>query len=455
MNVHFVSLGCPKNRVDTEVMLGHTADAGHSLVAAPESADVIVVNTCGFIGEAKQESIDAILEMARHKQAGTCKRLVVAGCLSQRYSKELATEMPEVDQFIGTDEVGTIAKAISGTITRLAVADTPAYLYDDASPRRRSQAPHSAYVKIAEGCDRPCAFCIIPKLRGPQRSRAPESVVREARDLVAGGTREICLIAQDLTTYGTDLRGAKQTSAASAAGGEARLASLLRDLGAVDGLAWIRLHYAYPTACTDELFDVIAAEPRVANYLDVPIQHVDSDVLKSMRRGYGEKVVRDLVERFRARVPNGTLRTTFIAGHPGETDAAFQRLCDFVREAELDHVGVFNFSREEGTVAALLPKRVPQKEIDARRRELLRIQRQVSKKKLRALHGRVLRVLVEGASDESEYLSMGRHEGQAPEIDGQVYLSLPPEAATPAPGTFVDARVTHSAEYDLAAELVT
>ena len=223
MNVHFVSLGCPKNRVDTEVMLGHTADAGHSLVTAPESADVIVVNTCGFIGEAKQESIDAILEMARHKQAGTCKRLVVAGCLSQRYPKELAAEMPEVDQFIGTDEVGSIAKAISGTITRLAVTDTPAYLYDDAAPRRRSQAAHSAYIKIAEGCDRPCAFCIIPKLRGPQRSRTPDSVVREARDLVAGGTKEICLIAQDLTTYGTDLRGVKQASGPSDEPGAPRL----------------------------------------------------------------------------------------------------------------------------------------------------------------------------------------------------------------------------------------
>jgi len=262
------------------------------------------------------------------------------------------------------------------------------------------------------------------------------------------------LIAQDLTTYGTDLRGVKQASGPSDEPGAPRLAALLRELGAVDGLAWIRLHYAYPTACSDELLDVIAGEPRVANYLDVPIQHVDSDVLKSMRRGYGEKLVRDLVERFRAKVPGGTLRTTFIAGHPGETDAAFQRLCDFVREAELDHVGVFNFSREEGTVAALLPKRVPQKEIDARRRELLRIQRQVSKKKLGAMRGRVLRVLVEGASDETEYLSMGRHEGQAPEIDGQVYLSLPPDVVTPAPGSLVDARVTHSAEYDLAAELV-
>ena len=447
MNVHFVSLGCPKNRVDTEVMLGHTAEAGHQLVAEPEAAEVIVVNTCGFIGEAKQESIDAILEMARHKQAGTCKRLVVAGCLSQRYPKELADEMPEVDHFIGTDEVGSIAKAIAGTSTRLSVVDTPAYLYDDAAPRRRSQAPHSAYVKIAEGCDRPCAFCIIPKLRGPQRSRSPESVAREARDLVAGGTKEICLVAQDLTTYGTDLPNAQDP-------GAPRLASLLRELGAIDGLGWIRLHYAYPTACSDELLDAIGGETRVASYLDVPIQHVDSGVLKAMRRGYGERQVRDLVERFRARVADGTFRTTFIAGHPGETEAAFQKLCDFVREAELDHVGVFNFSREEGTVAALLPKRVPQKEVDARRRELLRIQREISKKKLRAMRGRRLRVLVEGPSDESEYLLMGRHEGQAPEIDGQVYLSLPPDAAPPAAGTFVDARVTHSAEYDLAAELV-
>ena len=300
MNVHFVSLGCPKNRVDTEVMLGHTADAGHQLVAAPEAAEVIVVNTCGFIGEAKQESIDAILEMAKYKESGSCKRLVVAGCLSQRYPKELSSEMPEVDQFIGTDEVGAIAKAISGTINRLSVVDTPAYLYDDAAPRRRSQAAHTAYVKIAEGCDRPCAFCIIPKLRGPQRSRAPESVLREARDLVAGGTKEICLVAQDLTTYGTDLPGADDPEAP-------RLASLLRQLAAIDGLGWIRLHYAYPSACTDELLDAIGSEPRVASYLDVPIQHVDSGVLKAMRRGYGERQVRDLVARFRARVPERNL----------------------------------------------------------------------------------------------------------------------------------------------------
>src|SRR3954462_2141758 len=296
MNIHFVSLGCPKNRVDTEVMLGHATGAGPAIVAAPEDAEVIVVTTCGFIGEAKQETIDAILEMARHKEAGTCKRLVVAGCLSQRYPRELADEMPEVDHFIGTDEVGDLAGGTAGPTERVHAAETPRFLYDDLAPRRPSMATHTAYVKIAEGCDRPCAFCIIPKLRGPQRSRLPESVVREAGALAAAGTKEICLVAQDLTTYGTDLPDAK-------APGAPNLASLLRGLGGVEGLRWTRLHYAYPSACTDELLDVIASEARVAKYLDVPIQHLDSGVLKSMRRGYGERQVRDLVERVRARVP--------------------------------------------------------------------------------------------------------------------------------------------------------
>jgi ribosomal protein S12 methylthiotransferase len=449
MNVHFVSLGCPKNRVDTEVMLGQTLGAGHQIVAAPEEAQVIVVNTCGFIGEAKQESIDAILEMARHKESGTCQRLVVTGCLSQRYPDELAAEMPEVDHFLGTDEVGSITDAIAGNADRVRVLETPRYLYDDHSPRQASMARHTAYVKIAEGCDRPCAFCIIPKLRGPQRSRTPDSVRREAEALAAAGTKEICLVAQDLTTYGTDLDP-------SAFGGKLpTLASLLDGLADVEGLRWLRLHYAYPSACTDELLDVMASRDRVAKYLDVPIQHVDSDVLKKMRRGYGERVVRDLVDRTRARVPGLTLRTTFIVGHPGETEEAFRRLCDFVREAELDRVGVFNYSQEEGTVAALLPGRVPKKEVDARRRELLRIQRDISKKKLRAMKGREIEVLVEGPSDESEYLLMGRHEGQAPEIDGQVYLSFADGSgdAPPAAGTLLRAKVTHSAEYDLAATI--
>jgi ribosomal protein S12 methylthiotransferase len=443
--VHFVSLGCPKNRVDTEVMLGHTAGAGHEVVADASEADVIVVNTCGFIGEAKQESIDAILEMARLKETGRCQRLVVAGCLSQRYPKELAGEMPEVDHFIGTDEVGLIAEAIAGRTERVRVAETPRFLYDDIAPRRPSMALHTAYVKIAEGCDRPCAFCIIPKLRGPQRSRDPESVAREAESLAAAGTREICLVAQDLTTYGWDLPGGKKEGP--------NLAGLLGRLAGIEGLRWIRLHYAYPTAVTDELLDVMAREPRIAKYLDVPIQHFDDGVLKVMRRGHGSRAVRELVERVRARVPGATLRTTFIVGHPGETDEAFQRLCDFVREADLERVGVFPYSTEEGTHAATLGDVVPPKEIEARRRELLRIQRNISKKKLRAMRGRELEVLVEGPSDESEYVLMGRHEGQAPEIDGQVYLQLTGEEA-PKAGDFVRARITHSAEYDLAAEVV-
>jgi ribosomal protein S12 methylthiotransferase len=271
-------------------------------------------------------------------------------------------------------------------------------------------------------------------------------VVREAESLAHAGTKEICLVAQDLTTYGTDLPGAEDPGAAC-------LATLLSALAGIDGLRWIRLHYAYPTVVTDELLGVIAREGRVAKYLDVPLQHIDDGVLKSMRRGHGSRLARNLVERVRAQVPGLTLRTTFIVGHPGETEEAFVRLCDFVREAQIDRVGVFNYSLEEGTVAAMLPGRVPQKEIDARRRELLRIQREISKKKMRAMKGQLIDVLVEGPSDESEYILMGRHEGQAPEIDGQVYLTLQGDHA-PRAGDFVAARVTGSAEYDLAADVL-
>lgn len=447
--VHFVSLGCPKNRVDTEVMLGLTSQAGYQIVPEAESAEVIVVNTCGFIGEAKQESIDAILEMGRFKEAGSCKRLVVAGCLSQRYPKELADELPEVDAFVGTDEVAGIVRTLAGgeagATERVHVAQTPRYLYDEHTPRLPAAAPHTAYLKVAEGCDRPCAFCIIPKLRGPQRSRTIESVVREAEELAARGARELCLVAQDLTTYGRDLPDGRAEDGPN-------LARLLAALAKVEGVRWVRLHYAYPTAVTDELLDVMASHPRIARYLDVPVQHIDDEVLKKMRRGHGARAVRELLARARAKVPGIVLRTTFIVGHPGEDEAAFERLCDFVREAELDRVGVFNYSREEGTVAALLPHRVPAREIDRRRRTLLRIQREISKRKQRALRGREIEVLVEGPSDESEYLLMGRHEGQAPEIDGQVYLSL--DAYQPRTGELVRARVTASADYDLSAEVL-
>ena len=458
--VYFVSLGCPKNRVDTEVMLGMSQDAGYTLTETPESADVIVVNTCGFIGAAKEESVDTILEMAGYKDParGQCQRLVVTGCLSQRYPDELAREIPEIDHILGSGEVDKVAVAIRGAGRVSDVAEKPAYIYDHDTPRPASQAHFTRYVKIAEGCDRPCGFCIIPKLRGPQRSRGMDSIASEIEALSRAGVVEANLVAQDLTTYGTDLPwdldrpGARPT-----------LANLLRRIGTPPprdpgSLRWIRLHYAYPTATTDELLDVIAEQPRVAKYLDVPLQHVDDTVLKRMRRGHVGKTVWQLVERARARVPGLFLRTTFIVGHPGETEEAFRKLCDFVEQAKFDHVGVFTYSPEEGTHSATYPEAelVPPKEAQRRQRELMRLQRKLSKARRKALHGQTLQVLVEGESDESEFLLQGRHAGQAPEIDGHVYLSLGEQASELRlrPGDLVEARITGSADYDLAAEVV-
>ncbi len=457
--VYFVSLGCPKNRVDTEVMLGLSQQGGARIAEQPDEADVIVVNTCGFINAAKEESIDTILEMAQWKTQGRCQRLIVTGCLTQRYPEELAREIPEIDHILGSGEVDKIAQAIRSGESQVQVAATPSYIYDHDAPRPASQHAFSRYVKIAEGCDRPCGFCIIPKLRGPQRSRTPDSIALEVERLSQEGVVEINLVAQDLTTYGTDLPlplgadGNPQTS------DPPRLASLLRRIGqpgagtAAGYLRWLRLHYAYPTAVTDELLDVMATAPRVAKYLDVPLQHADDRVLKWMRRGHVGKTVWKLVERARARVPGIALRTTFIVGHPGETDEAFARLCDLVQQAEFDHVGVFCYSHEEGTPSAALAEVVPAKEAERRRRELLRLQRKVSKKHQRARRGTLIDVLVEGQSDESEFVLVGRHAGQAPEIDGRVFLSLGEEAADLAlrPGDVVQARVTGSADYDLAA----
>jgi ribosomal protein S12 methylthiotransferase len=440
--VYFVSLGCPKNRVDTEVMLGLSDRAGFTIARSPEDADAIVVNTCGFIGEAKEESIDTILEMAKHKAEGKAKRLVVTGCLTQRYSGDLSRDLPEVDHFLGSGDVDKIVGALRGESPRDGVSMDPAYLYDDVTPRLQSLPAYTAYVKIAEGCDRPCSFCIIPKLRGGQRSRSAESVEREVRELVARGAVEINLVAQDLTTYGKDLDG------------ELQLASLVRRLARVDGLRWLRLHYAYPTATTDELLEVIATEPRVAKYIDMPLQHIDDQMLKYMRRGHIGKTSRALVEKIRARIPGVTLRTTFIVGHPGETDAAFANLVDFVREAQFDRVGVFTYSNEDGTHAAKLAAElgaVAPKEMEKRRRELMRVQRTISRKKMKAMVGSEIAVLVEGPSAESEFLFDGRHEGQAPEIDGAVFLALAEGVKAPRQGEVVAARVTGYADYDLAA----
>ncbi len=437
--VYFVSLGCPKNQVDTEVMLGVVREQGHVLVDNAEDADTLVVNTCGFIEDAKQESIDTILELAQAKAQGQGKRLVVAGCLSQRYPDELAREMPEVDNFLGSADMLGLAQVLSGRGPRMGVTPLSrrAYLADHTTPRQVSGRQHSAYLKIAEGCDRPCAFCIIPKLRGPQRSRTVASIVAEAEALVAGGTRELCLVAQDLTTYGTDLDGRPD------------LERLLDALCQVDDLRWIRLHYAFPTTCSDGLLRQISSEPKIATYLDVPLQHVDTDVLKRMRRGYTEKVVRGLVERIRA-LPNYVyLRTTMLVGHPGETEAGFQRLYDFIAEGAVDHLGVFPWSREDGTPSALLPSRVDPEVAEERRLALMELQEDLRTSRHAAMVGREVEVLVDGISDESELLLDGRHEGQAPGIDGKVVLT----DGEAEPGMFVWARITHADAHDFVASL--
>ncbi len=441
--VYFVSLGCPKNQVDTEVMLGVVGQGGHALVDDPEQADTLVVNTCGFIEEAKEESIDAILELAQAKAAGAAaghaKQLVVTGCLSQRYSDELAAEMPEVDHFLGSADMQGLARVLQGGAPRLAVSalDRRSYLYDHTTARQVTGRRHSAYVKIGEGCDRPCAFCIIPKLRGPQRSRTVESLALEVEQLVAGGTREVCLVTQDLTTYGTDLPD------------RPTLETLLERLVQIDGLEWIRLHYAFPTTVTDGLIRQIASEPRIATYLDVPIQHVDTQVLKRMRRGYTEKVVRRMVARLRAAPGHIFLRTTMLVGHPGETDEAFARLRDFVAEGEIDHLGVFPWSREEGTVSAMQPGRVDEAVAQARQAEIMTLQEGIRAAEHARWIGRELTVMIDGESTESEFLLDGRHEGQAPQIDGKVIVT----DGTATPGDMRSAWVTQTSAFDLVATL--
>jgi ribosomal protein S12 methylthiotransferase len=433
-------------------MLGSMGTAGHELVSDPADAEVIVVNTCGFIDAAKEESIDTILEMAQYKQSG-CEKLVVTGCLTQRYPDEVAEGIPEIDHILGSADYREIASVVGGQpsdaqqpdppkgrvkLPVIQVSETPEYLYDHTDKRVITGHRHSAYVKIAEGCDRPCSFCIIPKLRGPQRSRSIESVVKEVEGLVAGGTVEVNLVAQDLTRYGVDRDD------------EPTLAGLLEAVCKIDGLRWVRLHYTYPTAFTDELIDVIAREPKVVKYIDVPLQHIAFDMLKRMRRGHSPRVTHELVRKLRERVDDVVLRTTFIVGHPGETDEEFQELCDFVQEAQFDHVGVFTYSTEPGTHAATLGDAVPQQVMDERRERLMAIQQRIAKAKKEALVGRELDVLVDGISDESDLLLQGRWYGQAPEIDGVVYLT----DGTAQPGEIVRVRVTDFAEYDLAASIL-
>src|ERR1700691_2702340 len=457
--VGFVSLGCPKNLVDSEVMMGLLAQAGAELTPNAEDADVIVVNTCSFIGSAQQESIDTILEMARHKTGGKAKRLVVAGCLVERFHDEIQKNIPEVDAVVGTGELEKILAAAgvtqtprppspfniltSKTLTSRpegdhrreqgrfardswdgAVADLPNYLYDDRTPRVLTTPRSSAYIKIAEGCDHPCSFCIIPQLRGQFRSRRFESVVAEAERLAQSGVREITLIGQDTTCYGEDL-GLKDG-----------LAVLLEKLAGVDGLQWIRFLYAYPNKITGKLLETIAAHEKICAYVDVPLQHASASVLKRMKRGGGADLFLRSIEKMRRTIPDVTLRTSFIVGFPGETEAEFEELCGFVRQAEFDWMGAFGYSDQEGAHAFALDEKLPAREIERRRKYLMQIQRRISKKKKKALVGQEFDLLLEGVPEESDLLLEGRTPRHGPEIEGRVFVTDVPEGLLPVIGEF-------------------
>ena len=431
------TLGCPKNRVDSEVMLGTLGARGYTLVERPEDASVIVVNTCAFIGPAKQESVDTILELAELKKTGRCNTLVVTGCLSQRYGPELAKEMPEVDHFLGTGAYVQIGDLLAAEAAPRQIIPDPDYVHDARTPKVNSSPKWTAYLKISEGCDNACAFCIIPTLRGAQRSRPIDDLVAEARTLAASGVRELNLVAQDLTAYGHDLPGRPQ------------LHQLLEALCTVD-VRWIRLHYAYPRVFPDTLIEVMAREPKIAKYLDMPLQHASDRLLRSMRRGRDSAFLIALLAKLRARIPGLTFRTSLIAGLPGETEEDFALLKEFVRTQRFERMGCFQYSDEEGTAAYEFADKVPQKVIDRRWREVMAVQKRINREQNRALIGKRLEVLVEGPSPESEHLLVGRHEGQAPDIDGVVYIN----DGFGYPGEFVTVEVTEAHDYDLVGRVV-
>jgi len=434
--VGFMSLGCPKNLVDSEVMLGHLRLRGYQITSVVEEAQVLVVNTCGFIDAAKQESIEAILQAAAMKQQGACEKLIVAGCLVERYRDELMAGMPEIDACLGTRDIEQIAEVI-GAGAAYQLDPNPDYLYSEASPRMLTTPKASAYLKISEGCDHACAFCVIPQLRGAQRSRTIESVVAEARNLVAEGVLEISLVGQDTTDYGRDL------------GDPDALEQLVRALGQVAGLRWFRIHYAYPNRLTDGLLHAMAETPNCARYLDMPLQHADAKILKAMARGGGRGPFLKLIEKVRRLVPGIALRSNFIVGFPGEDEAAFEELKAFVKEARFDHVGVFTYSPEEGTSAFDLGDPIPKRTKEARKRRLLELQQKIARELNQAKVGQVLDVLVEGAHEETDLLVKGRHQGQAPDIDGNVLLV----DGAPLVNTIQRVRIVKAHAYDLIGEV--
>jgi len=473
--VGFVSLGCPKNLVDSEVMMGLLARAGAELTPRAEDADVIVVNTCSFIDSAQQESVNTILEMAKHKTNGNAKRLVVAGCLVERYRNEIQKDIPEVDAVVGTGELEQVlaaagiqglpissksplvtigglsrpegdAREQAGRFSRNdwdgAIADLPNYLYDETTPRILATPKHTAYIKIAEGCDHPCTFCIIPQLRGKFRSRRFESVIAEAERLAQAGVREITLIGQDTTCYGEDF-GLKDG-----------LALLLEKLAQIEDLSWVRFLYAYPNKITGKLLDTIARYGKICSYIDVPLQHASPNVLKLMKRGAGADIFLKSIEKMRRTIPNLTLRSSFIVGFPGETERDFAELCDFVKEARFDWLGAFSYSDQEGAKAHELGHQLSNAEINRRAKKLMAIQKQISRRAKKALVGRQCDILIEGPSSESDLLWEGRTEMHAPEIDGKVFIADFGDHNDVQAGQFHRCEITEAHDYDLVARLL-
>jgi len=472
--VGFVSLGCPKNLVDSEVMMGLLARSGAEITPRAQDADVIVVNTCSFIDTAKQESVDAILEMAKLKAEGRARKLIVAGCLVERYRNEIQKSIPEVDAVVGTGELEQIldATGISGLepvdpespftilnsrpegIAREAtgrfdrrewsgtLASLPNYLYDERTPRMLSTPSHSAYIKIAEGCDHPCSFCIIPQLRGKFRSRRFESAVAEAEQLAAQGVLEVTLIGQDTTCYGEDL------------GMKNGLALLLERFAQIEELRWVRFLYAYPNKITSRLLEAIASSPKICSYIDVPLQHASASVLKAMKRGSNPDIFLRSIEKMRHEIPGVTLRTSFIVGFPGESERDFSELCDFVEAAEFDWMGVFAYSDEEGAAAYRIEDKHPPAVIERRRGKLMQLQRRISRRKKKDLIGRQFDILLEGASEETDLLWEGRTEMHAPEIDGKLYINDAGPHTDLQPGRFYRCEITQAHDYDLLGRLL-
>ncbi|MBN2645592.1 MAG: 30S ribosomal protein S12 methylthiotransferase RimO [Desulfuromonadaceae bacterium] len=439
--VCLISLGCPKNLVDAEVMLGHLPPDRFTITTDEHEADILIINTCAFINDAKEESVDTILEAARFKEEGRCSMLIVCGCLPQRYREELATELPEVDLFMGTGDAARIVELIDhwqGERCQHCSIGEPDSLYHHDTPRVQASPFYSAYIKIAEGCSNNCSYCIIPKLRGPLRSRPIDSIVTEVQRRVAGGVREVNLIAQDITAYGRDREDG------------ATLEALLKELVKIEELRWLRLLYAYPDGISDELIELMASEKKICPYLDLPLQHVADEQLALMNRRIDRAGIDQLIRRLRGRIPNLTLRTSFIVGFPGETEEQFNELLQFVEEGHFDRVGVFCYSREEGTAAATLDNQISESVKKRRQDKLMKAQSRVSFRKHRQLLDTSLPVLVEGYSEETELLLQGRAISQAPDIDGLVYITDGQANV----GDIVALRITDTTEYDLIGEIV-